>query len=222
MCTGHPPFRAESAVAVLRRVSDDEPRPIRELNAEIPSWLAALIGRLQAKDPNERFQTAAEVAGLLAQCLAHVQQPLAVPLPQALVDPAGSARSPRRRLLVPLALLLLATVVGVLGLLTWQHWPNDLPVDDAAISGTSVAPGVRRGSPLNKQSDEVDDQLRDLSQQVDSVEAAIVRWKNAGLQDAVSQQVHRLVEEARSLERQIIAAPGNSTDRFSPNPYERR
>ena len=28
MCTGEPPFRAETAVAVLRRVSDDVPRPI--------------------------------------------------------------------------------------------------------------------------------------------------------------------------------------------------
>jgi serine/threonine-protein kinase len=218
MCTGHPPFRAESAVAVLRRVSDDEPRPIRELNAEVPSWLAALIGRLQAKDPNERIQTAAEVAGLLARCLAHVQQPLAVPLPQALVDPAGSAGSPRRRLRVPLALLLLTTLVGVLGVLVWQYWPKDMPVNDAAVSGTSVAPGVRRAGPLNKQSDELDEQLRELSQQVDSIEAVIVRWNNAGPQDAVSKQVHRLVEEAGSLERQIIATPGISTDRFSPTP----
>ena len=29
MCTGHPPFRAETPLAVLRRVSDDEPRPLR-------------------------------------------------------------------------------------------------------------------------------------------------------------------------------------------------
>ncbi len=36
MCTGIPPFRAETPVAVLRRVTDDEPRPIRELNPESP------------------------------------------------------------------------------------------------------------------------------------------------------------------------------------------
>src|SRR5207248_5006202 len=29
MCTAHTPFRAESAMAVLRRVCDDEPRPVR-------------------------------------------------------------------------------------------------------------------------------------------------------------------------------------------------
>ncbi len=43
MCTGHPPFRAESPLAVLRRVSDDEPRPLRQINPEIPEWLEAIV-----------------------------------------------------------------------------------------------------------------------------------------------------------------------------------
>src|SRR5262249_42963578 len=32
MCTGRSPFRAETTVAVLKRVCDDTPRPIREVN----------------------------------------------------------------------------------------------------------------------------------------------------------------------------------------------
>ena len=75
MCTGHSPFRAESMIATLRRVCDDTPRPIRERNAEIPEWLVANIDRLLAKNPAERFQTAAEVADLLTQHLAQLQQP---------------------------------------------------------------------------------------------------------------------------------------------------
>ena len=62
ICAGHPPFRAESPLAVLRRVCDDEPRPLRELNPEVPAWLEAIIARLMAKDPARRFQTATEVA----------------------------------------------------------------------------------------------------------------------------------------------------------------
>ena len=62
MCAGHPPFRAESPLAVLRRVCDDQPRPLRELNPEVPAWLEAIIARaLMAKDPARRFQTAIEV-----------------------------------------------------------------------------------------------------------------------------------------------------------------
>ena len=37
MCTGRSPFRAETTVAVLRRVCDETPRPIREINPESPN-----------------------------------------------------------------------------------------------------------------------------------------------------------------------------------------
>ena len=84
MCTGRSPFRAPSTVAVLRRVCDDVPRPIREVNPDIPDWLVAIVERLLAKDRGERFQTAAEVAELLGRHLAHVQDPRAAPLPSAL------------------------------------------------------------------------------------------------------------------------------------------
>jgi serine/threonine protein kinase len=75
MCTGRSPFRAETTVAALRRVCDDTPRPIREINPEIPAWLVAIIDRLLAKKPDERIQTAAEAADLLSQHLARLQHP---------------------------------------------------------------------------------------------------------------------------------------------------
>ena len=68
-------------MAVLKRVCDDRHRSIRELNPDVPDWLEAVIDRLLAKDPADRFQTATEVADLLERGLAHVQQPTAVPRP---------------------------------------------------------------------------------------------------------------------------------------------
>ena len=65
MCTGRAPFRGDGGLAVLRQVCDTEPLPIRELNPDVPAWLAAIIGKLHAKDPARRFQSAAEVADLL-------------------------------------------------------------------------------------------------------------------------------------------------------------
>ncbi len=85
MCTGRPPFRAETSYGVLRRITDDEPRPIREINPDIPDWLCDIVAKLMAKRPDDRFQSAHEVAMLLEQCLAHVQQPTVVPLPEAVV-----------------------------------------------------------------------------------------------------------------------------------------
>lgn len=88
LCTGRPPFRAESVVAILRRVTEETPRPISEINAEIPEWLEAIIGKLLAKNPDERFQSADEVASLLGKHLAHEQDPQSAPLPARVALPA--------------------------------------------------------------------------------------------------------------------------------------
>ncbi len=74
MCTGRPPFRAESAMAVLRRVSEDTPRSIPDINTDIPSWLVAIIAKLHAKDPSHRYQSAAEVAELFNRHLGKLQK----------------------------------------------------------------------------------------------------------------------------------------------------
>jgi hypothetical protein len=59
----------------MKRVCDDTPRPIRELNAAIPEALVEIVNRLLVKDPAGRIQTAAEVAELLEQHLAHLDEP---------------------------------------------------------------------------------------------------------------------------------------------------
>jgi hypothetical protein len=78
MCAGHPPFRAANTVAVLNRVCDDTPTPIREVNPEVPEWLADVIAKLHAKNPRDRFQSADELADLLGKLLARVQHPSGV------------------------------------------------------------------------------------------------------------------------------------------------
>lgn len=125
MCTGRPPFRASGTMAVLKRVIDDTPRPIRETNPEVPDWLEAIISKLHAKKPEERFQTAKEVADLLGQHLAYLQQPTRSPapekppLPQApQTTPPQSAPTRQRRSWVP-AVALLAVLLAVFGLAEW-------------------------------------------------------------------------------------------------------
>ena len=69
LCTGQLPFPASTTPAVLKRVCDDAPRPIREVNPDVPGFLAAIILRLHAKNPDERIPSAAEVAELLSSHL---------------------------------------------------------------------------------------------------------------------------------------------------------
>jgi hypothetical protein len=63
---GKPPFDGKTPLAVLRRVADEAHPRLRRLNRDVPEWLEDVIDQLLAKDPGERFQTAAEVAEVLA------------------------------------------------------------------------------------------------------------------------------------------------------------
>ena len=68
MACGRPPFRASTTMAVLKRVCEDTPRPIKDLIPEAPEWLCAIIDRLLEKDRDDRFQTADEVVEILERC----------------------------------------------------------------------------------------------------------------------------------------------------------
>jgi serine/threonine protein kinase len=74
MCTGCSPFHGNSVVAVIRKVCDEHPTPVHEINSTIPRWLSDIIARLMAKVPEERFQSAREVSELLERYLARVQR----------------------------------------------------------------------------------------------------------------------------------------------------
>ena len=126
MCTGRSAFRADSSVAVLRRVCDDTPRSIRDVNPDIPRWLEELVERLLEKNPEDRFQSAEEVSEFLEQHLAHLQSPSDT-LPPKLLPASerrpASGRKPgtqasgvpsnrRRWVSVALGLLLLCGLLG--------------------------------------------------------------------------------------------------------------
>src|SRR4029453_6178978 len=118
MCTGRSPFRAETTIAALRRVCDDTPRPIREVNPAVPQWLVETIDRLLAKQPAQRFQAAQEVAELLGQQPAQMQHPSAVgqvsnPPPDR---QAGWSFAPRARHWAIAVTGLLVLVIGGLSL----------------------------------------------------------------------------------------------------------
>ncbi|MFO0998785.1 MAG: SUMF1/EgtB/PvdO family nonheme iron enzyme [Planctomycetaceae bacterium] len=67
MCAGRAPFHADSALGVLRQVSDFAPPSLHERNRKIPGWLLTVIERLMAKKPDDRFQSAGEVVEALSR-----------------------------------------------------------------------------------------------------------------------------------------------------------
>ena len=73
MISGRPPFRAATTLAVLKRVTEDTARPIQEIIPEVPDWLCTIISKLHSKRAEDRYQTASEVADLLACCQSELQ-----------------------------------------------------------------------------------------------------------------------------------------------------
>ncbi|MCA9056075.1 MAG: serine/threonine protein kinase, partial [Planctomycetaceae bacterium] len=125
MLSGRPPFRAPNTIAVLKRVAEDAPRPIREIIPEVPTWMCELVGHLHAKDPDYRYSTANEVSEILDHCakeldagrIPSIPNPTKAPASGGQVSPAFRANDLRpSRLRSPLAKTVAAAVVLLLAL----------------------------------------------------------------------------------------------------------
>ncbi len=98
MASGLSPFRAKTTWDAIGRVCNEQPRPLREVNPETPDWLQEIVGRLLAKNPSDRLQSAAEVADLLSRHAADQPKasPACAPLEAADVRRRGAADDPGR------------------------------------------------------------------------------------------------------------------------------
>jgi eukaryotic-like serine/threonine-protein kinase len=69
LLAGKNPFSDRDMGKVVRRVLDDIPPPISTLRSDVPPAIDHVIARAIAKDPNARFQSAAEFSGALSALL---------------------------------------------------------------------------------------------------------------------------------------------------------
>ncbi|MDW8326912.1 MAG: bifunctional serine/threonine-protein kinase/formylglycine-generating enzyme family protein [Anaerolineales bacterium] len=65
LVTGHPPYEADTPIAVVIKHIYDPLRPPRELNPELPENVERVILRALAKNPDERFATVGEMVQAL-------------------------------------------------------------------------------------------------------------------------------------------------------------
>ena len=126
MATGVSPFRTDSTMATLRRIVDEQPAAMASLVPELPPWFSHIVERLLSKDPVQRFASASEVSQLLEQCLAHVQQPTAVALPESVVFRSANERPFAERKATLTRRLVLAFAVLAAIVIT-AAWPPAKP-----------------------------------------------------------------------------------------------
>jgi serine/threonine-protein kinase len=203
MCTGQAPFGSDGSLAVLRRVCEGRPRPIRGLNPAVPAWLAVLIERLHAPDPAARFPSAAAVADLLERCLAHVQSPGAVALPRELSAPPARRSGPRARWLGLGALLLCGSAAGVA---LWHFPPREPEFLQSESPARTPSPQKDLRVPDRGQEVPLDEQLKALSQQADTLNADLNRSASEG-SDPVHAELQRLRRRLDALQAELGSAP---------------
>jgi formylglycine-generating enzyme required for sulfatase activity/dienelactone hydrolase len=131
MLAGSPPFTGDSTAATLGRHLREPPPALRTLRADAPDAVEALVGRALAKDPDQRFAHAGELADALA--LAE----------RELHAGAGAAvgRRGTRRVLAVAGVLVVALAVVVLWMVSQKReraW-----VDDVALPGIEAAVEAR-------------------------------------------------------------------------------
>ena len=201
ICAGHPPFRAETPLAVLRRVCDDSPRPLREINPDIPLWLESLIARLMAKDPSQRYQTADEAFDVLKKCLAHVQQPLSSPLPAGLG--AHWSRAAFKKTWKPVAVVasfVCASAVIALAAFWSTRGPNPIATTN---SSPSADPVRNEWWPASPAADRIEQLIGESRQRAAQTENDLLRRETVPEIDAISFRSMSLFNRAQVLEREI-------------------
>jgi serine/threonine protein kinase len=118
MLTGRPAFRGESPIETLNSILKDEPPEFYDLDIRVPPALERAVRHCLEKNPEERFQTARDLAfdlgaisGLTSRALSYRMFP----------------RVRIRRLVVPIALLLMLALAIGAGYLLGEHHGSVAP-----------------------------------------------------------------------------------------------
>src|SRR5207245_8609540 len=106
LVSGKRAFRGDSSVDTLHKIIYSEPQPLTEVVANAPAELQRIVRKAMAKDPDERYQSAKDLAVDLRALLREVT--------------SGVERSQRQRVSIALAVAAFLIVVGVIAIVQWR------------------------------------------------------------------------------------------------------
>ncbi len=152
MLVGHPPFEASESnvVSVIYQHLEKDPTPPTELNPDIPPGVEQVVLRALEKDPDDRFDTAEEMADALNEALGRRPSTISHPAARpehglALPHRHSTARLRRRRrayaaLGASLLLLALVLVVTLVPRLSPPHVGAPTVLDGQTSGATESVP----------------------------------------------------------------------------------
>ncbi len=75
MLAGRPPFQGDTQLQVIHAVVHDEPASLREIRPGLPAEIEAIVSRALQKDPDRRYQSAAEMVKDISAVLLALETP---------------------------------------------------------------------------------------------------------------------------------------------------
>jgi len=147
MSTGKRPFTGETNLSTIASILRDTPRPVTELNPNLPGELARVVRRALAKDRERRYQTAKDMRNDLEELKVSLDAGKLRPH-QSASDVIPRSHGARVRqsvavLLVALALVVaLALAVGIYGLTQWRAPIEQLQITQLTTSGNAERPAL--------------------------------------------------------------------------------
>lgn len=148
------PFRAPHSFEAARKVMDHTPPPLHEVDARVPRYLSEIVAQLLEKKPDDRFQSASEVADLLTRHLAMANQARSDQLDVTLGEFATpkSAPPPGNWRGVAMALVVMLLFLGALSpyllSLDWDQLLGRTGTKEEPIGGSLGGPRVPDNSPI--------------------------------------------------------------------------
>lgn len=136
MLTGDLPFHGETPVAVALKHLQENPRPVRELNPNVPPALERVVMRTLEKDPARRYPSAAALrSDLLAVRNALADATFATQVLPAIEtpDPPSTLPKPRRRPRVWAWVLMALLFLGLAAAGLWAGFRYYLAVGETLV-----------------------------------------------------------------------------------------
>lgn len=126
MATREPAFGGDSAADTFAAVLRHDPPPVCRSRPDLPPELDPIVGRCLAKDPDDRYQTAAEVHRDLAALRREIETAAALGMLtgsrsfDVAAPPPAARRAPRGRRIVAWTAVAALVVAATLALLSWR------------------------------------------------------------------------------------------------------
>lgn len=125
LATGKKPFKGNNLIATFHSIVHDEPEPLSVARPDAPPALERIAAKCLAKDPRERYQTAADLAVDLRALRREFESgSRSAPIPRPVLP--GRRRN-RRRLGWGLAVAASAAIIGIGGWALLQRERGALP-----------------------------------------------------------------------------------------------